>query len=129
MIRYLLSIAIVLTACWGTTPAAELVGVTVTPHAATARAFGVDADGLREVKWRIEGRGIVIDEKRSRDAIYVAAMSPQVRDDLEKRRKTALARRKRFQRTSPPSKICGTECRAYSPGRSLTRPKAATKLV
>jgi len=53
--------------------------------------FRVDADGVHEAKWRAEGVGVVIDDTRSRDAIYVAANSIEVRKSIEQRRQAALA--------------------------------------
>lgn len=53
--------------------------------------FRVDADGVHEVRWRIEGDAVVIDDSRSRDAIYLAARSKTVRGEVEKRRLSALA--------------------------------------
>jgi hypothetical protein len=58
--------------------------------------FRVDADGVREVNWRIAGQGVVIEDRCSRDAIYVATTSQQVRGDIEERRKAALAREAAF---------------------------------
>ena len=58
--------------------------------------FRVDADGVREVNWRIAGQEVVIEDRCSRDAIYVATTSQQVRGDIEERRKAALAREEAF---------------------------------
>ena len=58
--------------------------------------FRVDADGVHEVKWRIAGQGVVIDDRCSRDAIYVATTSPQVRNEIEQRRKAALTQEEAF---------------------------------
>jgi hypothetical protein len=54
--------------------------------------FRVDADGVHEVKWRAEGDAVVIEDRRSRDAIYLTARSKEVRTEVEKRRQAALAR-------------------------------------
>ena len=53
--------------------------------------FRVDADGIHEVKWRVEENGVVIDDTRSRDAIYLATKSPSLRTAVEQRRQAALA--------------------------------------
>ncbi|MCY2954683.1 MAG: hypothetical protein NTU53_22355 [Planctomycetota bacterium] len=53
--------------------------------------FRVDADGVHEAKWRVDGNGVVIDDTRSRDAIYVAASSLEMRKGIEQRRQAALA--------------------------------------
>lgn len=53
--------------------------------------FRVDADGIHETKWRSAGQGVVIQDLRSRDAIYIAAHSPAVRAEVEQRRQRALA--------------------------------------
>jgi hypothetical protein len=53
--------------------------------------FRVDADGIHEVKWRVEGSGVVIDDTRSRDAIYLATKSLMLRRTIEQRRQAALA--------------------------------------
>ena len=58
--------------------------------------FRVDADGVRQVNWRIAGQGVVIEDRCSRDAIYVATTSQQVRGAIEERRKAALAREAAF---------------------------------
>jgi hypothetical protein len=53
--------------------------------------FRVDADGIHETKWRSSNRGVVIEDLRSRDAVYIATRSPSVRAGLEQRRQYALA--------------------------------------
>jgi hypothetical protein len=53
--------------------------------------FRVDADGIEDVTWRVEGNGIVIDDTRSCDAIYLATKSPELRQAIEQRRLAALA--------------------------------------
>jgi hypothetical protein len=52
--------------------------------------FRVDGDGIQDVKWRVEGKGIVIEDTRSRDAIYLATKSPTLRKAVEERRQAAL---------------------------------------
>ena len=54
--------------------------------------FRVDADGIHEVKWKADGDAVVIEDQRSRDAIYVATRSNMVRIEVERRRQTALVR-------------------------------------
>ena len=51
----------------------------------------MDADGIHETKWRRTGQGVVIEDTRSRAAIYLATPSPTVRAELEQRRQSALA--------------------------------------
>ena len=58
--------------------------------------FRVDADGIHEVPWRVTDRGVVIDDRCSRDAVYVAARLPQVRREIEQRRQAALAKEEAF---------------------------------
>lgn len=53
--------------------------------------FRVDADGIHDVMWRANDRGVVISDQRSRDAIYIATRSSAVRAGLEERRRRALA--------------------------------------
>lgn len=53
--------------------------------------FRVDADGIQDVTWRAEGNGVVIDDTRSRDAIYLATKIPTLRATIEQRRQAALA--------------------------------------
>jgi hypothetical protein len=50
----------------------------------------------KEVNWRIANQGVVIEDRCSRDAIYVATTSQQVRGDIEERRKAALTREEAF---------------------------------
>jgi len=52
--------------------------------------FRVDADGVHPAKWQVERDGVVIHDTRSRDAIYVAALSSDVRTGIEARRRDAL---------------------------------------
>ncbi len=54
--------------------------------------FRVDADGISEVKWTGTREGVVIDDVRSRDAIYVATSTPAVRAGILRRRAAALAK-------------------------------------
>ena len=54
--------------------------------------FRVDADGIHEVKWKADDDAVVIEDQRSRDAIYVATRSNTVRIEVERRRQTALVR-------------------------------------
>lgn len=53
--------------------------------------FRVDADGLHETRWRTTGQGVIIEDTRSRDAIYIATRSSGIRAALEQRRQSALA--------------------------------------
>lgn len=61
-----------------------------------ADVFRVDADGVHPAVWRAEGQGVVVEEVRSRDAVYVAAKSEAVRRGIEARRAAALAREAAF---------------------------------
>jgi hypothetical protein len=54
--------------------------------------FRIDADGIQDVTWRAEGNGIVIEDTRSRDVIYLATRSTSLRAAVEERRQAALAR-------------------------------------
>ena len=54
--------------------------------------FRVDADGITDVKWSATGEGVVIEDTRSRDAIYVATSVPSVRAGIIGRRTAALAK-------------------------------------
>jgi hypothetical protein len=53
--------------------------------------FRIDADGITEVSWKNESGGIRIDHKASRDAIFIAARSVEVRRAIESRRLQAIA--------------------------------------
>lgn len=53
--------------------------------------FRVDADGIENVKWRSTENGVAIDDTRSRDAIYVATQSTDLRATIEQRRQAAIA--------------------------------------
>ena len=53
--------------------------------------FRVDADGIHETKWRATDHGVSITDLRSRDAIYIATRSLEVRSGVEQRRQRALA--------------------------------------
>lgn len=55
-----------------------------------ADVFRVDADGVYDVRWSLAGTGITIDGEGSRDCIYVAAKSEDVRVQVEQRRALAL---------------------------------------
>ena len=57
----------------------------------------MDADGIHETQWRSTNGGVVIEDLRSRDAIFIATRSPSVRGELEQRRQRALA----VEATSP----------------------------
>ena len=52
--------------------------------------FRVDADGVYPAKWRVEQAGLVIEDTRSRDAIYVATVSVGTRNEIEARRRASL---------------------------------------
>ena len=56
-----------------------------------ADVFRVDADGVHEVTWRADQSGVVIEDTRSRDAIYLATKVPSLRSSIEQRRQAALA--------------------------------------
>ena len=58
--------------------------------------FRVDADGIHNVKWQAKGDGIVIDDVRSEDALYVAGASKAVRADVTKRHAAALAHEAKY---------------------------------
>ncbi|MDX1925826.1 MAG: hypothetical protein SFV81_04875 [Pirellulaceae bacterium] len=53
--------------------------------------FRVDADGIHEVVWRSTERGVIVEDSRSGDGIYVATQSPDLRSSIEGRRQAALA--------------------------------------
>ena len=53
--------------------------------------FRVDAEGLHEVQWKPEEKGVRITGKFSRDAIFIAAKSPETRRQIQERRVSALA--------------------------------------
>lgn len=53
--------------------------------------FRIDADGLHEVSWKADGDSVVIEDRRTRDAIYIATRSKEVRTGLEKRLQKARA--------------------------------------
>lgn len=55
-----------------------------------ADVFRADADGVSEVKWRIENDEVVIEDLRSRDAIYIAGGLADVRSGIERRRQLAI---------------------------------------
>jgi hypothetical protein len=55
-----------------------------------ADLFRVDADGVHEVDWRVDGERVTISDRCSRDAIYVAATTTRTRDSILARRQAAL---------------------------------------
>jgi hypothetical protein len=56
--------------------------------------FRVDADGIHEVRWSNDGDAVLIGDRRSRDAIYLATRMKGLRSEVETRRQAALAREK-----------------------------------
>ncbi len=52
--------------------------------------FRVDADGLHEVQWSIDGAGVQIQHEFSRDAVFVATKSTNLRTTIEARRQAAM---------------------------------------
>jgi hypothetical protein len=58
--------------------------------------FRIDADGVHNVKWQAKADGIVIDDVRSEDAIYVAGVSKAARADVTKRHAAALAHEAKY---------------------------------
>lgn len=52
--------------------------------------FRVDAEGIHEVKWSIEGDGVRVEGTFARDAIFVASLRPNLRQEIEDRRQKAL---------------------------------------
>jgi hypothetical protein len=58
--------------------------------------FRVDADGVHNVKWQSKGDGIVIDDVRSEDALYVVGQSKAVRVGVQNRHAAALAYEKSY---------------------------------
>lgn len=52
--------------------------------------FRVDAEGIHEVDWRIDGGGVIVGDRRSLDAIYIASKSKTARLDIERRRQSAI---------------------------------------
>ena len=61
-----------------------------------ADLFHVDADGIHPVTWRCSEQGVVIDDVCSRDRIYVAARTDEIRLQIEQRRKGALDHEMRY---------------------------------
>jgi hypothetical protein len=58
--------------------------------------FRVDADGVHNVKWQAKAGGIVIDDVRSEDALYVVGLSKAVRSGVQNRHAAALAYEKSY---------------------------------
>lgn len=58
--------------------------------------FRVDADGVFDVKWQAKGGGIVIDDVRSEDAIYVVGLTKATRQGIVRRHSVALAHEEKF---------------------------------
>jgi len=52
--------------------------------------FRMDADGVHEVKWAIAGERLTIQDSRSQDAVYIAAINDSVRTGILQRRQKAL---------------------------------------
>ncbi|MCY2967344.1 MAG: hypothetical protein NT069_27535, partial [Planctomycetota bacterium] len=61
-----------------------------------ADLFRVDADGIHTVAWRSSEQGVVIDDVCSRDRIYIAARTVEIRTQIEQRRKRALDHEMRY---------------------------------
>jgi hypothetical protein len=55
-----------------------------------ADVFRVDAEGIHETLWRPENGGILVEDRQSRDALYVAAATLHERAAVESRRQAAL---------------------------------------
>ncbi|MFM7188796.1 MAG: hypothetical protein ACKO14_13365, partial [Armatimonadota bacterium] len=58
--------------------------------------FRVNADGVYDVKWQAKGTGIVIDDVRSEDAIYVVGLTKATRQGIVHRHSVALAHEEKF---------------------------------
>ncbi len=67
--------------------------------------FRVDADGLHAVQWGVEGNGVRIEHKFSRDAVFVATKSPTLRAEIESRRQAAIHIEDRYDDTKDLAKI------------------------
>ncbi len=52
--------------------------------------FRVDADGIRSVEWVAEATGVRINHAFARDAVFIAALSPNLREQIEIRRQAAM---------------------------------------
>lgn len=61
-----------------------------------ADVFRIDADGVHTVKWQAKGDGIVIDDVRSEDALYVVGLTKATRQVIVHRHATALAHEAKF---------------------------------
>jgi len=61
-----------------------------------ADVFRIDADGVHNVKWQAKGDGIVIDDVRSEDALYVVGLTKATRQEIVHRHATALAHETKF---------------------------------
>lgn len=55
-----------------------------------AEVFRMDADGIHEVQWVVDGELVTIQDSRSLDAVYVAAIDNSVRTGILRRRQEAL---------------------------------------
>ena len=53
--------------------------------------FRVDADGVHDTRWRATATGVEIDDRVTRDAVYIATSAPAVRSGIEARRQRAQA--------------------------------------
>jgi hypothetical protein len=71
--------------------------------------FRVDADGVHEVQWRVEGGGVRIEHRFSRDAIFVATKSPKLRPVIEARRQAAIQVEERNGSFEELAKILGNK--------------------
>lgn len=54
--------------------------------------FRVDADGIHKTKWQGTKTGVLIEDTRHCDGLYIATKTNRVRNDIERRRQAALAR-------------------------------------
>lgn len=52
--------------------------------------FRVDADGMHDVQWSVEGNGVQIQHQFSRDAVFVATKSASLRTTIAARRQAAI---------------------------------------
>lgn len=55
-----------------------------------AKVFRMDADGIHEVSWKVDGECVTISDNRALDAVYIAAIDSSVRDGIVERRQKAL---------------------------------------
>jgi hypothetical protein len=72
-------------------------------------AFRVDADVVHQVQWRVEGDGVRIEHRFSRDAIFVATKSPDLQPVIETRRQAAIQVEERNGNFEELSKILGNK--------------------